>query len=99
MRVGGGSGVATIIRFSIHLSIHLSTHPRIHTPARDQIADGFVFWQAQHTVPEARSFLDRYHHTEASLPLLAVLDPRTQREMWSHGGTAIDKGELAAKRT
>jgi hypothetical protein len=62
-----------------------------------QIADGFVFWQAQCTVPEARSFLDRYHQSQAALPLLAVLDPRTQRCMWSHAGS-IDKAELAAKR-
>lgn len=79
------------------------TH-RVHTQNTPsptlQIADSFVFWQAQFTVPEARSFLDRYHHGVEALPLLSVLDPRTGREMWmwSHTGAVIDKSELAAKR-
>lgn len=49
-------------------------------------------------MPEARSFLDRYHQSAAELPLLAVLDPRTQRLMWSHTG-ALAAGELASKLT
>ena len=42
--------------------------------------------------------MERYHQSEAELPLLAVLDPRTQRLMWSNNGGMAPE-DLASKLT
>ena len=74
------------------------------------IKEGFIFWQMSAGLPEAMSYLARYHLEDdgsssssssegaSHLPHIGVLDPRTQRLVWSHEG-ALPPHQLADKLT
>lgn len=74
------------------------------------VREGFVFWQMSAGLPEAMSYVARYHLDavegnskdcsggDGHLPHIGVLDPRTQRLLWSHAG-ALSPAQLAEKLT
>jgi hypothetical protein len=72
--------------------------PRALSHQQEVIESSFVFWQAPYQAPEAMQYMSRHQVAQSALPHIGVLDPRTQRLLWSHTG-GIHKDMLTEKRT
>jgi len=48
------------------------------------VREGFIFWQSSNVAPDGQTYAQRYN--VASYPHIAIIDPRTGRQMWKKEG-------------